>query len=434
MGEIANRVPAGSLTSPTTEVPLHRSKSSTEAVTAIIAKFQAQFEEVDADTDTSDEDYQNQDDSSGGGWLQTWTTDLFPILKSLAADPNGIVGKSVVNFMKKYLKGTRLVFVVGQTGAGKSTFIGEISHADPHVEKTRNSGTKTYEACPAIIDGEQFLFIDTPGFGAADLDDMDCFKEIIVCLGPFVTVAGLIFVTGGNQQRFTAQERKTIQWIKCFCGPEFYKNITIMTSKWDMICEDDLDELWDSMISFLEGDPSISEILNPAMKFEYDPKQYEGGKVYHHGAKLDEGHPRVPPQCLSARRENRERAAMAIAMIKKRYKNIADVKLQVVHEMDKGISWYNTAAAKVLKYNPRDIKLDIQDGMLHVFVESEVLDRVGKSGLDYPQPATERRPSMDKPQYQPALDEKSNEGSTWLGKIWAWLTIAKDVALFFKKA
>ena len=75
------------------------------------------------------------------------------------------------------------------------------------------NGTRNHQACPTIIDGEQYLFVDTPDFGSADMDDMDCFGDIVACvdsLSPFVTI-GLILVIGGNQERLTEQDLKTIQ-------------------------------------------------------------------------------------------------------------------------------------------------------------------------------------------------------------------------------
>lgn len=38
---------------------------------------------------------------------------------------------------------------------------------------------------------------------------------------------------------------KTLQWVQCFCGPEFYKNIVVVTTKWDRFTEDDFKELWE---------------------------------------------------------------------------------------------------------------------------------------------------------------------------------------------
>ncbi|KAI1111265.1 P-loop containing nucleoside triphosphate hydrolase protein [Nemania sp. NC0429] len=346
-------------------------------------------------------------------------------LKGLVRLAKGAASAHVVSFIEKYLKGTKLIFVVGQSGAGKSTFLREVSGMDIRIGKSRNSGTKNCEICPTIIDGEQYLFIDTPGFGAADMDDMDCFHNIIACLhvlGPVVTVAGLIFVTGGNQERLTAQELKTMQWIQCFCGPDFYRNITIMTNKWDKISEDDFDEAWESMQGMLNENATIAEILHPQklMTSESNLKHYEGGYIYHHGIVMGGYHPDVPSECLSLRRQSEARAEMAIAMIRNRYKKITEVKLQVVHEMDNNIPWDKTEAAKVLKLNAVDIKLQFRDGIVQVPVKDE---------QKYLRDESDHGTSQLAPENQGPTDQDQ----TWLDRVWSWILIAKDAAMFFLK-
>ena len=82
-----------------------------------------------------------------------------------------------------------------------------------------------------MIDDEDYLFVNTAGFGAANMDDMENMEDIVGCLnalGPFITIAGALFVYGGGQRRMMAHDLTTIQWVKCFCGPEFYRDITIV--------------------------------------------------------------------------------------------------------------------------------------------------------------------------------------------------------------
>ncbi|KAI0502736.1 P-loop containing nucleoside triphosphate hydrolase protein [Xylaria bambusicola] len=381
---------------------------------------------------------------------ENWTMAVSMGLKILVAEAKGMASKPVIKYIKRYLNGTKLIFVVGQSGTGKSTFLREISGMDLQIGKTRNSGTKNYEVCPAVIDGEQYLFIDTPGFGAADMDDMDCFCDIIACLevlGPFVTVAGLIFVTGGNQERLTQQELKTIHWIKCFCGPQFYRYITIMTSKWDKISEDDFEEGWNSMLSMLEMNPSFAEILNPPVTSRHTSNHdFEGGRVYHHGIVVNKDHPSVPLNRLSLRHHGKERADIAVTMIRNHYKTAPGVKLQIIHEMGNNISWYNTEAAKVLKHNPNDIKLHVHNDILQVFARSEGHNLTDQSGHDSLQSAastqnlTSQLPCAGVSKAgtqccQPALDnqlkEAGEQNQPWLSKVGTWLRIARDVALFF---
>ncbi|KAI0904564.1 P-loop containing nucleoside triphosphate hydrolase protein [Ustulina deusta] len=390
---------------------------------------------MDADDETGDECVERAVVPFDGERPWNWATGTWSALMNLVEEAKGVASKPVVQFVQKYLKGTKLIFVVGQSGTGKSTLISEISGMNLLIGKTRKSGTKNHQVCPAIIDGEQYLFIDTPGFGAADMDDMDCFCDIVACLdalSPFVIIAGLIFVTGGNQERLTAAEVKTIQWIKCFCGPKFYRYITIMTSKWDKISEDDFEETWESMLSMLEDDPTVSEILNPP-PVPNGSTQYHGGHIYHHGVVVDEDHPSVPLYRLTTRRHQKERADMATAMIKARYNKAPGVKLQVVREMDKKIPWNDTEAAKVLKHNPSHIKLDIRDGILQVFVKS-----LGDGTPKDKEPSCVAGVNIRTEYIRPAPDDRRKTASelisTWLGNLFPWLEIAKEAAMFFLNA
>ncbi|KAI0465524.1 P-loop containing nucleoside triphosphate hydrolase protein [Xylaria cf. heliscus] len=423
-----------------------RNKSDLETEAPLMSQGTIQNGDIGTISDINEEDVECPADSPSGDQSQKRTTGLYSTFKKLVVSAKGAASKSVIKYIEKHLTGTKLIFVVGQSGTGKSTFLREISGMELHIGKSRNSGTKNYQVCPAMIEGEQYLFIDTPGFGAADIDDMDCFCDIVACLdvlGPFVTVAGLIFVTGGNQERLTAQELKTLQWMKCFCGPEFYKHITIMTNKWDKISEDDFEETWVSMLNMLEENPSISEILNPQSTFKHNSGHYEGGQVYHHGVVLDDGNPNVPLNRLTVRRHVKERSDMAVAMIQSRYRKSPGVKLQVVREMGNNAPWYNTEAAKVLKHNLKDIKLEFRDDILQVFVRSEghaALQSVASHQKpDNPQ-NTNQQPclevaKMGKEYRRPASDEKPKEAEkqhqTWVDKALHWLGIAANVALTF---
>lgn len=260
------------------------------------------------------------------------------------------------------------------------------------------------------------------------MDDMDCFHDIIACLhvlGPVVTVVGLIFVTGGNQERLTAQELKTMQWIQCFCGPDFYRNVTIMTNKWDKISEDDFDEAWESMQGMLGENATVSEILHPQnlMTSESSLRHYEGGHIYHHGVVLYEDQPDMPLDRLSLRGHKKERAEMAVAMIKNRYKKITSVKLQVVQEMSNNdIPWHDTEAAKVLKLNAKDIKLHFQNGILQVFLRYETKNLI---------PCKSEHSTSQQPVTR--HQDPAGQNETWLDRVWSWILIAKDAAMYFMK-
>src|SRR5947208_214024 len=99
-------------------------------------------------------------------------------------------------------------------------------------------------------------------------------------LGPFVTFAGILFVYGGTGERMTGHDLVTTQWVKCFCGPEFYRYVTIVTTKWDSFIDASFKEKWVRFTGLLD-DPIVADLLKPAASDQN--RRYHGGAVYHHG-------------------------------------------------------------------------------------------------------------------------------------------------------
>ncbi|KAG7294460.1 hypothetical protein NEMBOFW57_004533 [Staphylotrichum longicolle] len=345
----------------------------------------AQDTDVGVDTDTdmeSDSDsnlHATSNDKNGatidipsdGERPGSWRMGLYSNLKQLVREAKGAASKPVVRFIRKYLRGTKLILVVGQTGTGKSTLLRELTGLDLAVGHTHNSGTKAYEVCPAVIDGEQYLFVDTAGFGAADLKDMDSFYDTMSCLdalGPFTTFAGILFVYGGTQPRMTGSDLTAIRWAKCFCGPEFYKHITIVSSRWDAFKPDEFNKRWNTFLGLINGDPNVVDMLNPAGHSAMK-ERYHGGAVYNHGLITGSSSTGVmSTECLTVDHHAAERASYARAMIKERYSTPPKVKPQVVRELEQGILWYNTEAAKVLKYAHRTLSFSIRNDFLTVTI------------------------------------------------------------------
>ncbi|KIH88723.1 hypothetical protein SPBR_07830 [Sporothrix brasiliensis 5110] len=50
-------------------------------------------------------------------------------------------------------------------------------------------------------------------------------------------VTGVLLKLDCRAERVTNDNLKIFNWLKCFCGPLFYKNITIVFSQWDRVPE-----------------------------------------------------------------------------------------------------------------------------------------------------------------------------------------------------
>ncbi|KAI1466181.1 P-loop containing nucleoside triphosphate hydrolase protein [Daldinia caldariorum] len=286
---------------------------------------------------------------------------LMKLLNNVSGAP-----KRVIRYVEKYLKSTKLIFVVGQTGTGKSTILQELTGLDLNIGYTLKSGTRKYEICPAFIDGQQYLFVDTAGFGAADMDDMANYYNIMSCLevlGPFVTVAGLIFVYGKMENRLRKEDLKTIQWVQCFCGPKFFRNVIFVTNHWDTWHPKTLERTWNKVPELL-GQEDIKRILNP-------PGRYRGGSVYHHGFPGGKGSTDGFEHILDLEENKAQRRDELRKLIRQHYANATGIKLQVAREMESGVPISETEAARVLREDPFKTEIHIQKGHALMWFKSD---------------------------------------------------------------
>ncbi|KAH7310142.1 P-loop containing nucleoside triphosphate hydrolase protein [Rhexocercosporidium sp. MPI-PUGE-AT-0058] len=375
--------------------------------------------------------------------LRYWS---YQHLKRLVVKAKGGASKQVVKFVKTYLGGTKLIFVVGQSGTGKTTMLRELSGLDLKVGGTLNSGTLQYQVCPALIEGEQYLFVDTAGFGAADLDDSANFENILSCLtalSPFVTIAGLIFVYGSMENRFKEADVKTIQWVQCFCGPEFYRNIVIVTNMWDQYKEKQFRKQWEKLSDFTRNE-NVKQILNP-------PERYHGGHIYHHGLPGGDGTVDSGTSVLDYEDDSSKRGDELRKLIQRTY-SAADSKpvtLQVLEEMKDGTPQQETQAAKALKAMPVHTKINIRNHRA-VVCTTDTSQHTTTPGIPTSEAPTPPAPSRQVPIHQaptpetiapkpkvPKAAEKSRQQASpqsWFERLLAWFEIGKQASVFFKEA
>ncbi|OCK73994.1 hypothetical protein K432DRAFT_270626, partial [Lepidopterella palustris CBS 459.81] len=263
-------------------------------------------------------------------------------LRKMLKAAKGLTNFTILDFLKKHLLGTKLIFVLGKTGTGKTSLLQELVGQDLHVGHSLESGTRHYEVIPALIHGEKYLFVDTAGFGARDMDDKSNFENIMSCLvafGPFVTIAGVLFLHSSKEDRMTNDEVKTVQWLQCFCGPEFFQNITIVTTKWDTYNSKSFQRAREQLQNLTNGE-DIGAILHP-------PDPYVGASLYNHGipgggVSDSWGDP------LDIDDDRSERAAEIGKVIQQLHRNPAPAQLQVNREMEEGKDIMETTAAKAL--------------------------------------------------------------------------------------
>lgn len=252
------------------------------------------------------------------------------------------------------------------------------------------------------------------------MDDSANFLDILSCLealGPFVTIAGVIFVYG-KPGRMTQPDKRTVQWIQCFCGPEFYRNITIVMSQWDEYSKSGFKSAW-NMLESLLGDEDISQILSP-------PDRYHGGSVYHHGFPGGKGSIDAYSSILEMEENSFQRGEELRNLIKTRYGKCAPAKLQILRELEAGIPADKTEAAKALIADVIHTKIRILDGEAVVFVEDDSQGALVSVKRMSAQPilCTEKGEAQAQPK-----QEKS-----WLTRLMEWFGLAKEASDYFKEA
>lgn len=305
--------------------------------------------------------------------------------------------------------------------------------------------------------------MDTPGFGAADLDNMDIFKDIMSCLTvlrPFVRFSGVLFVFGQPGTRISSDDLRTIRFIKCFCGPEFFANITFITSRWDDFSPGGFRRAWVRAESVL-ADPDVQQILDP-------PGRIPGGSVYHHGFPKGEGSIDGYGSilCMDEEEDKLKRGDELRALIQRRYGKHRDAPLQVLLEMRKdGRGMLETEAVKALgavlgrtdvqirgdratirernhDEQPAEAQPNHADGQSSTKSQEFLSDSASSSTTEPRLSGTGQPPS------HPGHDAgqewrwtrpgdssvKTREEPTWTQRLGWWARMAWETATFFQKA
>jgi hypothetical protein len=271
-----------------------------------------------------------------------------------------------------------------------------------------DSGTQKYEIWPAVIHGQQYLFVDTPGFAAGDMNDMEIFEDIINCLiaiGPFVTIAGVLFLHDIKKDRMTAGELKTVRWLQCFCGPQFYQNITLVTTKWDELKQKALIKARGRLEGLKTSD--FAPLLTP-------PDGHHGSYLYNHGIPGG-GTEEIWGEPLDLEDDKPTRAAEASNLIHSRYGNIHAAELQIKKELDNGKKLPQTEAAKALTILPTESWIIVSRNKAFLLRVDELV------------PDDEEQDDKD----TALAKENEVRGPSFTKSLEQWLNVAKQMAIIF---
>lgn len=326
------------------------------------------------------------------------------------------------------------------------------------------------------------------------MNNEETMKDIMSCLmilGPFVTISGALFVYDACSDRLTQDEERTIRWLQCFCGPDFFRNITVVITKWDKLstkaaakAQARIDALFQNASdndTLAEDDMqtttsiSSSSSSNSLHNLVHPPPPYLGAHIYHHGLLYQPTSGSTNPtnlEPLDMEVDVGLRRDRAQDMIHARYATTSTppARLQIQQEMDNFTPLGETQAMKVLLAGDMTrTRVCINKGkaiVVDIPTREGNDNDEGKHGNDIHTPDTDTDSGASIPVYASGsssktavADEKHKDRDDqnrddddnkaqvarlkWIedvgaqpqgGRFWEWFGIAGKMAMFFSQA
>ncbi|KAF9352063.1 hypothetical protein BGX26_010042 [Mortierella sp. AD094] len=136
-------------------------------------------------------------------------------------------------------KGTKIIIVMGITGAGKSYLIREISGRDVKVGHSLESCTQEVKEVRCQIGGQSVMILDTPGFDDTNRSDTEVLTDIAEYLVNLYKanyrISGIIYLHNINDTRMRGSSLKNLQMFAKLCGEKSYRNVVMLTGRWGSI-------------------------------------------------------------------------------------------------------------------------------------------------------------------------------------------------------
>ncbi|KAF2679430.1 hypothetical protein K458DRAFT_374935 [Lentithecium fluviatile CBS 122367] len=322
---------------------------------------------------------------------------------------NTITDKTA-SFLEKHT-GADLIIVTGPTGVGKSAFISNITGQAVYVASTLRSGTRNTALVPAVIHGKRYLFLDMPGFNADDLDDWHIFTMLMTAMAtikPYVRFRGVMYVDKLSEDRITPPARTITTWLQHFCGSAYMPNVTIVTTMWDGLNDDGVE---DKLARYERW--STGELLEPLIR--------HGAGTYHHGLIKRGGGWRT----LHITRKDGDRARYAKDWVHERYHEPTGIPLQIYTEITQGRSLETTSAGRWLRVGPA----------IHA-TRNSTPDPQGIDFNDNPRPTPEPRTA---PSSSQGPESETSSYSSWFNvrpeDISPWINLLiRAASVYFKSS
>ncbi|KAL4748225.1 P-loop containing nucleoside triphosphate hydrolase protein [Aspergillus terricola var. indicus] len=178
------------------------------------------------------------------------------------------------------LVNTKVILLLGHLRSGKSSLFEAITGQEGHSANGIDPVTKEYRLGHAHINGEFYLFVDTPGLNETGGNNADILREIgrfLDATKGSVTYAGVLYIHPANVQ-FSNDCQKALEFLEHFCGLEYSPYITFVTTMWDECNQERAIRRHDENVKQIE-------------ERKWAPFIARGAEVYHHGRVYENGEP-----------------------------------------------------------------------------------------------------------------------------------------------
>ncbi|GKU13647.1 unnamed protein product [Fusarium langsethiae] len=133
-----------------------------------------------------------------------------------------------------------IIAVMGVTGAGKSTFINQVTGENVEIGHGLTSHTMGVSIYTHRITPERCVYlVDTPGFDDTLRNDTEILKEVTFFFSQIyrknVQLAGIIYLHRISDNRVSGTALKNLDMFKQLCGKNAFGHVVLCTSMWDTL-------------------------------------------------------------------------------------------------------------------------------------------------------------------------------------------------------
>ncbi|RPA93965.1 hypothetical protein L873DRAFT_1747641 [Choiromyces venosus 120613-1] len=177
-----------------------------------------------------------------------------------------------------------IIFVMGVSGAGKSSFIkalgGKDHKGNPPETSSIESVTHEVGVYKTTLGSREMLLIDTPGFEDNKTSNLKTLQKICqyilqVANNPAFIIHGAVYVHNIATSRWTAGDGRTWDILKALCGNAAMGNVIVATTRWPADHEDEDFEMLEkrNLENYWEG---ILGTVRLSKKDTHNPKTVIG--------------------------------------------------------------------------------------------------------------------------------------------------------------